>query len=70
VTVAGGKLAAVALPAGKGDLAMDDAAISQWIDTLVSAKNFLKVDAISGATTSCDLLRYAVLAALQKAAAP
>jgi uncharacterized protein with FMN-binding domain len=68
ITVAGGKLAAVDLPSGRGDVKMDDATLAEWVAELVKASDYLGVDAISGATQSCDLIRYAVQAALQKAA--
>ncbi len=68
VAVAGGKLASVSLPAGKGDVALDDAELAAWLTAFVAAPDFLVVDAISGATQSCDLVKYAVLAALKKAA--
>jgi len=69
VKVSGGKIASVSFPSGKGDVAMDDAALADWLKVFVAAPDFLDVDAVSGATQSCDLIKYAVMNALKKAAA-
>jgi uncharacterized protein with FMN-binding domain len=67
VKVSGGRIAAVTFPSGKGDVALEDAALADWLKAFVSAPDFLDVDAVSGATQSCDLVKYAVMAALKKA---
>jgi uncharacterized protein with FMN-binding domain len=67
VTVLGGKLASVTFPAGMGDAAMEDAPLADWLATFVAAPNFMDVDAVSGASQSCDLIKYAVQNALKKA---
>jgi uncharacterized protein with FMN-binding domain len=68
VTVKDGRLAAVRLPSGKGDVALEDAPLADWLKAFVAAPDFMNVDAVSGASQSCDLIKYAVLAALKKAA--
>ncbi len=67
VVVKDGKIAAVNLPAGKGDVGMDDASLDQWLKTFLAAPDFMTVDVVSGATQSCDLIRYAVQNALKPA---
>ena len=67
VLVERGRVASVTLPEGKGDVALDDAALADWLKAFVAAPNFMDVDAVSGASQSCDLVKYAVQAALKKA---
>jgi uncharacterized protein with FMN-binding domain len=67
VTVKDGKIAAVTLPEGPGDVALEGSALSGYLDALVAAPDYLGVDAVSGATQSCDLIKYAVLNALKPA---
>jgi uncharacterized protein with FMN-binding domain len=67
VTVKDGRLAAVTFPLGTGDLQMDPATLESWLRTFIAAPDFMKVDAVSGATDSCNLLRYAVQNALKQA---
>lgn len=67
VTVTGGRLAAVALPEGKGDVSLDDQALSTWLKAFVAAPDYMTVDVVSGASQSCNLIRYAVQNALKKA---
>ncbi len=69
VTVKGGIIATIELPKGKGDLDMEDAALKDYLATLAVAPSIMEVDALSGATASCNLLKTAVFEAL-KAAAP
>jgi uncharacterized protein with FMN-binding domain len=68
VTVKDGRLASVSLPAGKGDVTLEDAPLADWLKAFVAAPDFMGVDAVSGASQSCDLIKYAVLAALKQAA--
>jgi uncharacterized protein with FMN-binding domain len=68
VTVKDGRLAAVSLPSGKGDVTLEDAPLAAWLKSFVAAPDFMAVDAVSGASESCDLIKYAVQAALKKAA--
>lgn len=67
VTVTGGRLAAVALPEGMGDVTLTEAELATWIKTFVAAPDFMTVDVVSGASQSCNLIRYAVQNALKKA---
>ncbi len=67
VLVEKSKISAISLPSGMGDVTLDEAGLADWVKTLIASPNYLKVDAIAGATQSCDLLRYAVQAALKKA---
>lgn len=69
VTVTGGRLSAVTLPEGKGDVAIDDAPLAAWLKAFVAAPDFMTVDVVSGASQSCDLIKYAVQNALKKALA-
>ena len=66
-TVKDGALAAIELPKGKGDIQLDDASLSAYIAALLASPDYRKVDAVSGATQSCDLLQYALLNALKPA---
>jgi uncharacterized protein with FMN-binding domain len=68
-TVKDGGIAAIELPKGKGDIQLDDASLSAYIAALLAASDYRDVDAISGATQSCDLLKYALLNALKAAKA-
>jgi|GEM_PF-2396368 len=67
VEVRDGSIASVTLPEGKGDVDLDDESLGSFLEELVSAKDFMAVDAVSGATQSCDLLKYAVQRALEAA---
>jgi Major membrane immunogen, membrane-anchored lipoprotein len=67
VVVEQGKIASVSFPKGKGDVALEDADLDAWLKTFLAAPDLLAVDAISGATQSCDLVKYAVAAALKGA---
>ncbi len=68
VTVQNGRIAAITFPSGKGDVNLEDAALAAWLAAFIAAPDFLVVDAISGASQSCDLIKYAVQNALKKAA--
>ncbi len=67
VLVKDGKLASVEFPKGLGDLAIEPAALKQYVAGMISAPDFMTVDAVSGATQSCDLVKYAVQNALKQA---
>ncbi len=67
VLVKDGRLASVELPKGPGDVALDEGQLKAFLSALVSAPDLLAVDAISGATQSSDLLKYAVQNALKLA---
>jgi uncharacterized protein with FMN-binding domain len=67
VAVKGGKLASVMLPEGPGDVAIGEAELSAYLSALVAAPDYMGVDAISGASQSCDLIKYAVQNALKAA---
>jgi uncharacterized protein with FMN-binding domain len=67
VTVKDGAVESVTLPEGKGDVDLDDANLASFLASLVSSGDFMSVDAVSGATQSCDLLKYAVQSALKSA---
>jgi uncharacterized protein with FMN-binding domain len=67
VVVKDGKLASVSLPEGPGDVTLEGDALSSYIAGLVAAPDYLGVDAVSGATQSCDLIKYAVQNALKLA---
>jgi uncharacterized protein with FMN-binding domain len=69
VVVADSRIESVSLPSGKGDVTLDDESLNAWLATFVAAPDYMKVDAVSGASQSCDLIKYAVQAALKKAAA-
>lgn len=68
VVVDQGKISSVTFPKGKGDVALEDADLESWLKTFIAAPDLLAVDALSGATQSCDLVKYAVAAALKGAA--
>jgi uncharacterized protein with FMN-binding domain len=67
VLVKGGHIAAVELPQGPGDVGLEGDQLKAYLASIVAAPELLKVDAISGATQSCDLIKYAVQNALKKA---
>jgi len=67
VTVKDGRVSQIELPKGKCDLDMADSDIDGYIKTLIAAPVVMEVDAISGSTASCNLLKNAVYAALEKA---
>jgi len=67
VTVKGGLITAVEFPEGKGDIDMEDAALAEYIVALKAAPVLMEVDAVSGATASCNLLKAAIAAALKAA---
>jgi uncharacterized protein with FMN-binding domain len=69
VTIADGKIASVTLPKGKGDVAMEDGPLADWLKALAAAPNYKDIDVVSGATQSCDLIKYAVQMTLKKAVA-
>lgn len=69
VVVKGGAVASVEFPEGRGDLDLEDAALADYIAALAAAPALMEVDALSGATASCNLLKAAIFEAL-KAAAP
>lgn len=67
VTVKNGLLADVSFPKGLGDVVIEDKDLGPWLKTLVAGPDFMTVDVVSGATQSCDLVRYAVQNVLKKA---
>jgi uncharacterized protein with FMN-binding domain len=66
VLVKSGRIAAVELPQGPGDVSLESDQLKAYLASIVSAPDLLKVDAISGATQSCDLIKYAVQNALKQ----
>jgi uncharacterized protein with FMN-binding domain len=50
-----------------GDVTLTEAEFAAWIKAFVAAPDFMSVDAVSGASQSCDLIKYAVQNALKKA---
>lgn len=67
VTVKGGHLVAVAFPKGLGDVQMEQKDVDAWLKTFLAAPDYLTVDVVSGASQSCNLIRYAVQNALKQA---
>ena len=66
VMVKDGRIESVSLPSGKGDVVLEDAPLADWLKAFVAAPDFMGVDAVSGATASCDLIKNAVEAALKQ----
>ncbi len=67
VLVKEGKLASVTLPEGKGDVSLEAPELAAYLSALVAAPDYTQVDAVSGASQSCDLIKYAVMSALKQA---
>lgn len=67
VTVRDGLLALIEFPAGTQDLYFEDGQLEQFVRSLIASPSFMEVDAVSGATSSCDLIKTAVFEALKEA---
>ena len=67
VTVREGTIATIEFPAGTEDLYFEDGQLEEFVRNLIESHSFMEVDAVSGATSSCDLIKAAVLEALKEA---
>jgi len=68
VTVKKGALAGIAFPKGYGSLSFpDEKSLLDYVALLVKSPSYQDVDAVSGASDACILLKEAIEAALKKA---
>lgn len=67
LTIDNSAMTEIILKDGRSDIDLNDAQLADWIDSIIEAQELNAVDAISGATMSCDLLKKAIFAALKQA---
>lgn len=66
-TIQDGRLSAIDFPEGTENLEFLDGEMEEFLKSLMESPMFMDVDAISGATPSCDLIKAALFETLKDA---
>ncbi|GAB1458058.1 hypothetical protein MASR2M48_33660 [Spirochaetota bacterium] len=67
VTIQTGRFVRIEVLEGRDALGMDDASLASYIAALIKEQDIYAVDAISGATMGCDLIKKGIYAVLKQA---
>ena len=67
ITMKSNTISRIALKEGRSDIDLTDDQLRGWLGAILKTQDLNAVDAVSGATMSCDLLKKAIFDALTQA---
>lgn len=67
VTIQSGRFSRIEVVEGRDVLGMDDATLAAYLAALIDRQDINQVDAVSGATMGCDLIKKGLFEALKQA---